>query len=97
MDDEKALLTGIVERGIQLADVVGDRNIKDDATAESLVRLLTRTAVELDLHRVVGELGEVRNLASVDDSLVGVPEVNPVLKAKVPYMLQILLDVADQI
>lgn len=52
--------------------------------ASQIIRLLSRTAVDMNLSRVVTELGQAEAIGcQLVDPLQDVPEVNPVTKLKV--------------
>jgi hypothetical protein len=80
MEDEKALLRTIVDAGIDLKQLLGDRSFATTDEAAAAIRLLSRAAVELNLPGIVAELGAAAELGTVDPALEGVPDVVPVRK-----------------
>jgi DNA-directed RNA polymerase len=80
MEDEKALLRAIVDAGIDLKQLLGDRSFATTDEAAAAIRLLSRAAVELNLPGIVAELGAAAELGTVDPALEGVPDVVPVRK-----------------
>lgn len=79
------LLTRITDRQVSISGVVADRVFTSSEEAASVIRLLSKTAVKLNKPEIVQELGEAEAMGSQfhPDILDNVPEVNPVLKAKV--------------
>jgi DNA-directed RNA polymerase len=79
--NEQDLVRALVDARIPLNELISDRHLSGDDALE-IIKLVSRTAVALNLPGVVAELGTLRELGKSDPALAGVPEVNPVLKAK---------------
>ncbi|KAF8626667.1 hypothetical protein AX15_004758 [Amanita polypyramis BW_CC] len=78
-----SLLNSLVKREISVQDVVVDRIFESSDEVAGVVRLLSRAAVELNLARIVTELGQVEMIAThAPDVLEKVPDIRPVLKEK---------------
>ncbi|KAF8890704.1 hypothetical protein BD779DRAFT_1438161 [Infundibulicybe gibba] len=79
------LLTNIVDRQISLPFVISDRAFGSSEEAAEIIRTLSKAAVNLNLSRVVSELGQAEAIGShTVDVLDGVPEVQPVMRKKGP-------------
>ncbi|KAF8637123.1 hypothetical protein AX17_003027 [Amanita inopinata Kibby_2008] len=77
------LLNNMIKRGINVQDVVVDRVFDSSDEAAKIVRSLSRAAVDLNLARVVSELGQAEVIATrMPDVLDNIPDVRPVLKEK---------------
>ena len=79
----KDVLFHVLDRGISLKDVVASRVLTSDEEASKIIQQVSKAAAELGMIDVVSELGETQAMGSVVDPLDDVPDVNPVLKAKV--------------
>lgn len=80
------LLERITERSIPVTMIIADKAFQDSEEAASVIKLLSRAAVEMNLSRVVSELGAAEILGSqIPDPLGDVPEAMPVLKPKVSH------------
>ncbi|EKM52814.1 uncharacterized protein PHACADRAFT_261459 [Phanerochaete carnosa HHB-10118-sp] len=81
------LLRCITDRGISVTMVVSDPVFQDSEEAAAIIKLLSKAAVEMNLSKVVSELGAAEILGSqIPDPLVDVPEAIPVLKPKKPVL-----------
>lgn len=81
----KQLLEKMLLRQIPVTLVVTDTALKSSEEAEEIIKLLSRAAVDMNLSKVVTELGAAEVLGrQTEDPLEGVPEVVPVLKEKDP-------------
>ena len=85
MRDPTALLRGIVDRQISVSQVVASRSVSSDQEAVDLIKLLSKTAVEMNLVSVVDELSRAQELGNslLPDPLQNIPDVRPVLRPKV--------------
>lgn len=85
MRDPPALLKGIIDRRISVSQVVASRSVSSDQEAVDIIKLLSRTAVEMNLISVVDELSRTQALGSslLPDPLQSIPEARPVLRPKV--------------
>ncbi|KAI0052454.1 DNA/RNA polymerase [Auriscalpium vulgare] len=93
-DDSPLLITGItthnptsilrslIDRQISVSMVVADRSITSSEEAEKIIQALSKAAVELNLSKVVTELGQAEALGSKPDASEDVPEVMPVTVTK---------------
>lgn len=78
------LLSNIVEREIDVSSVVSDRVFTSSEEAAEVIKILSKAAVALNLSRVITELGQAEAIgAHYADALDGIPEVLPVMRAKV--------------
>ena len=78
------LLRAILDRNISVSLVVSDKAFSTSEEAARAIRDLSKAAVELNLSRIVNELGMADVLGrQTDDVLENVPEAIPVLKLKV--------------
>ncbi|KAK2465507.1 hypothetical protein APHAL10511_002399 [Amanita phalloides] len=69
------LLNNLVKRAVNVQDVVVDRIFESSEDAADVVKLLSRAAVELNITRIVTELGQVETYAAqTPDVLQNVPE-----------------------
>jgi hypothetical protein len=86
MRDPTTLLRGIVDRQISVSQVVASRTVSSDQEAVDLIKLLSKTAVEMNLVSVVDELSRAQALGNslLPDPLQNIPDVRPVLRPKVP-------------
>jgi DNA-directed RNA polymerase len=85
MRDPTAILRGIVDREISVSLVVASRSVSSDQEAVEMIKVLSKTAVEMNILSVMDELGQTQSMGSklLLDPLEGIPEAMPVLKAKV--------------
>ena len=82
--DATTLLRCIINRQIAPTLVVCDRAFTSDAEATEAIRELSKAAVHMGLTNVINELGLAESLGKqVEDPRADVPEVIPVMKAKV--------------
>ena len=88
MLDPPALLKGIIDRRIPVPRVVASRSVSSDQEAVDMIKLLSKTAVEMDLISVVDELSRTQALGNslFPDPLQDIPEVRPVLRPKVDFL-----------
>ncbi|KAG2119134.1 uncharacterized protein F5147DRAFT_565537 [Suillus discolor] len=78
------LLSNLIERDISPTAVVADRVLASSEEASEIIKLLSKSAVDLNHPRILAELGQAEFLGShVPDPLEGVPEVKPVLRLAV--------------
>ena len=78
------ILTNIIDRNVSVSHVVSDRVFSSSEDAAEVIRLLSKSAVELNLSRIVNELGRADAIGRVYvDPLEDVPEVQPVMRIKV--------------
>lgn len=78
------LLSSLIARGISPTTVITDRVVSSSDEASQIIRLLSKTAVDMNLSRIVTELGQAEAIGcQLIDPLEDVPEVNPVMKLKV--------------
>ncbi|KAG1902934.1 uncharacterized protein F5891DRAFT_1276856 [Suillus fuscotomentosus] len=79
------LLSNLIERDISPTAVVADRVLASSEEASEIIKLLSKSAVDLNHPRILAELGQAEFLGShVPDPLEGVPEVKPVLRLATP-------------
>ena len=85
MRDPAALLRGLVDRQIPVSQVVASRSVSSDQEAVGIIKLLSKTAVEMNLISVVDELSRTQALGNslLPDPLQDVPEARPVMRPKV--------------
>ncbi|KAJ7583777.1 hypothetical protein C8J56DRAFT_790113 [Mycena floridula] len=75
------LLSTLRGRDIPVQYVVSDRTFSDPTEAASIIKTLSKVAVELNLPRVVTELGQAESIATHSpDILDSIPAARPVLK-----------------
>ncbi|KIN96613.1 hypothetical protein M404DRAFT_16854 [Pisolithus tinctorius Marx 270] len=78
------LLNNLVARGISPTTVITDRVVSSSSEASQIIQILSKSAVDMNLSRIVTELGQAEALGcQLPDPLENVPEVNPVTKLKV--------------
>ena len=79
------LLRGIIDRQISVSQVVASRSVSSDQEAADIIKLLSKTAVEMNLVSVVDELSRTEALGNsfLPDPLQNIPEAKPVLRPKV--------------
>jgi DNA-directed RNA polymerase, mitochondrial len=78
------LLMSIVDRRIPVSHVVSDRVFTSSKDAASVIKILSKAAVDLSLSHIVGELGQADAIGrEYADPLADVPEVLPVFRIKV--------------
>ncbi|KAJ7074487.1 DNA/RNA polymerase [Mycena amicta] len=75
-----SLLGEIVRHDVSVLQVVSDRVLTDEDEAAELVALLSKSAIDLNLPSVVGELAEAHALAGTEVEQDVVPEARPVVK-----------------
>ena len=81
------LLRCIVDRQIPVSLIVADRTFVSSEEAAEAIKLLSRAAVDMNLSKIVGELGLAESLGSrLPDPLLNVPQAMPVLIAKVSFV-----------
>ncbi|KAG1773841.1 hypothetical protein EDD22DRAFT_841721 [Suillus occidentalis] len=79
------LLSNLIERGISPTAVVADRVLTTSEEASDIIKLLSKSAVDLNHPRILAELGQAESLGChVPDPLEGVPEVKPVTRLATP-------------
>lgn len=79
------LLSNLIERGISPTAVVADRVLATSEEASDIIKLLSKSAVDLNHPRILAELGQAESLGRhVPDPLEGVPEVKPVVRLATP-------------
>ncbi|KAI6022796.1 DNA/RNA polymerase [Pisolithus microcarpus] len=77
------LLSNLITRGLSPTAVITDRVISSSSEASQIIQLLSKSAVDMNLSRVVTELGQAEAIGcQLPDPLENVPEVNPVMKLK---------------
>ncbi|KAF8554653.1 DNA/RNA polymerase [Imleria badia] len=75
------LLGRLTARSISIQDVISDRVFTSSEEASEVIRLLSKAAIELNMSRVIAELGQVEAMGTGHlDPLNDVPEVTPVKK-----------------
>ncbi|KAH0833941.1 DNA/RNA polymerase [Lanmaoa asiatica] len=75
------LLSRLTTRGMSVQDVISDRVFTSSEEASEVIRLLSKAAIEMNMSRVIAELGQVEAMGTGRlDPLDGVPEVTPVKK-----------------
>lgn len=80
------LLRSIIDKHIPVSLIVADRSFGNSDEAAEVIKLLSKAAVEMNLSKIVGELGLAEILGStIPDPLMEVPEAVPVVKAKVRF------------
>ncbi|KAG6329701.1 hypothetical protein ID866_9388 [Astraeus odoratus] len=79
------LLSNLTARDIDPTLVISDRVISSSEEATQIIQLLSKTAVDMNLSRIITQLGQAQALGcQLSDPLKDVPEVNPVTKLKKP-------------
>ena len=88
MREPTALLRGIVDRQIPVSHVVASRSVSSDQEAADIIKLLSRSAVDLNLGSVVDELSTTQAMGNLHlpDPLQDVPQVKPVLRPKASFL-----------
>ncbi|KAJ8503283.1 hypothetical protein ONZ45_g10994 [Pleurotus djamor] len=77
------LLSNLIERDVDVPSVVSDRVFESDEEAAGVIKLLSKAAVDLNLSKVVSELGQTESIGTMfQDPLEGVPQVRPVYTFK---------------
>lgn len=91
MREPSALLRGIVDRQVPVSHVVASRSVSSDQEAADIIKLLSKTAVDMNLVSVVDELSSTRALANslLPDPLQDIPEAKPVMRPKVKLVTSI--------
>lgn len=80
------LLRAMIDRQIPASLVVADRAIKTSDEATEAIKHLSKAAVEMNLSKVVNELGMAEVFGTqIPDALDDVPEATPVMKPKVGF------------
>jgi DNA-directed RNA polymerase len=82
----KDLLYRIIEREISVSRVVADRSLSSSTEAAEIIKLLSSAAAEMNLIKVVVDLGQAQAMGSYPDPLENVPEVSPVIRTKVSIL-----------
>lgn len=83
MPTPNEILARIVERKIHLHDVIGDRAMPSSEEAAEIIKMLSKSAMELNLPHIVSELGQAEAIGiEMPDVLDNVPEVTPVMRVK---------------
>ncbi|KAJ8690626.1 DNA-directed RNA polymerase [Pleurotus ostreatus] len=78
-----ALLSNLIDREISVPSIVSDRVFESDEEAAQVIKMLSKAAVDLNLSKVVSELGQAEAIGSTyQDPLENVPDVRPVLAFK---------------
>jgi DNA-directed RNA polymerase len=85
MREPPALLRGLVDRQIPVSHIVASRTISSDEDAAVIIKLLSKTAVDMNLVSVVDELARTQTLGNslLPDPLQDIPEAMPVMRPKV--------------
>ncbi|KAF8841664.1 DNA/RNA polymerase [Paxillus ammoniavirescens] len=79
------LLNRFAALGISPTDVISDRVFTSSEEASQVIRMLSKAAVDMNMSRVVSELGQAEALGShLSDPLDDVPEATPVTKLAEP-------------
>ncbi|KAI0063332.1 DNA/RNA polymerase [Artomyces pyxidatus] len=76
------LLRSVIDRQLSVTMVVSDRSIPSSEEAGKMIQLLSKAAVQLNLSKVVTELGQAEALGSRMDSVDSIPDVRPVTVQK---------------
>ncbi|KAF5375440.1 hypothetical protein D9615_007971 [Tricholomella constricta] len=77
------ILSRIVDRDIPIASVVSDRTMTSSKEAVEIIKLLSQTAMQLNMPRIISELGHAEAIgAQISDTLDNVPEATPVMRVK---------------
>jgi DNA-directed RNA polymerase len=77
----------IVDRHIPISNVVSDRVFTSSKDAASVIKILSKAAVDHHLSHIVGELGQADAIGrEYVDPLADVPEVLPVFRIKVSLL-----------
>lgn len=77
------LLRCLLNRDINVINVVADRSLSPSDSAE-IIQHLCRAAAEIGLHSVISDLGQAQAIA--EDPLADVPEVMPVKITRVGFL-----------
>lgn len=72
-----------------MSRVVADRSLSSSEEAAEIIKLLSSAAAEMNLIKVVVELGQAQAMGSYSDPLENVPEVSPVIRTKVSIYIYI--------
>lgn len=84
LPNPKRLLLSLVDRNISVTQLVSDRAFTTSDDAHLAIRELSKAAVELNMSKVVNELGMADAIGrQTGDPLEGIPEATPVLRLKV--------------
>jgi DNA-directed RNA polymerase len=84
MYNPSTILTNIIDRQLSISHVISDRVFSSSQDASDVITLLSKAAVDLNLSRVVSELGQAEAIGrEFHDPLENVPEVQPVFRVKV--------------
>ncbi|KAH7882208.1 hypothetical protein F5I97DRAFT_1939648 [Phlebopus sp. FC_14] len=79
------LLSSLTAQNISLTAVISDRVFSSSEDASQIIKVLSKTAIDMNLSRVVSELGQAEYFGSrLPDPLGDVPEVAPVTKLAGP-------------
>lgn len=83
-EDPPHLLTQIIDRKLSISHIVASRVFSSSEEAADIIKILSKTAVDLNLSHVVAELGHAEAAGTrFSDILDDIPEVKPVLRVKV--------------
>lgn len=86
------LLSRLTARGISIQDIISDRVFTSSEEASEVIRLLSKAAIEMNMSRVIAELGQVEAMGTGHlDPLSDVPEVTPVRKLAVSRVTSIVV------
>ena len=77
------LLEKITNRNIPISLVISDKTFESSEEAEAAIKLWSKAAVDMNMSKVVSELGAAEILGRQRLDVDDVPEVMPVLKRKV--------------
>lgn len=84
IQDPPSLLTRIADRKLSFSHVVADRVFSSSEEAAQIIKVLSKAAVNLNMSHVAAELGQAEAVGTrFSDILDDVPEVTPVMRAKV--------------
>jgi DNA-directed RNA polymerase, mitochondrial len=79
----KDILFRVIDRDIPITAVVADRVLTSSKEASDIIQMLSSAAADMNLMKVVVQLGQARDMGSFPNPLADVDEVRPVLRAKV--------------
>lgn len=79
----KDILYRIIDHDIPITSVVADRVLSSSKEASDIIQMLSSAAADMNLMKVVVELGQARDIGSFPNPLANIDEVRPVLRAKV--------------
>ncbi|KIM89933.1 hypothetical protein PILCRDRAFT_812715 [Piloderma croceum F 1598] len=78
----KDILFRVIDRDIPITAVVADRVLTSSKEASDIIQMLSSAAADMNLMKVVVQLGQARDMGSFPNPLADVDEVRPVLRAK---------------